>query len=507
MANPNELATSWLKRRFFAAVGIGLVGSVLIWVVTPYNDNILGGGFISDSFVPAIAFFLLLVLVLAVNPLARLIAPGWELDSRQLAVVMGILLVASSIPSTGTLRTVMYAIANVPFQTSQNPRLAEAYGNAGLKPALFPDRIDGTADVPASEYFLTELPEGGLVPWGNWVRGPLWSWGLFYLAAWLMMIGLAMVVIPQWRHNERLAFPLLTLQESLIGTPKDGGTLAKVFRLRSFWIAAAVVFLLHFLAGMKQYSPEAVPAIPLKWDLKDLFAHEPLRYISRHVYRSRIYFIFIGMAYFMPSRIGFSIWFFFLAYAIYIMFGIAYMPSFSSEVVADHRVGGMFALTVAILWLGRSHWKHVIGCMFHAPHDAADWRDRRAGWMFSIGCTGMFVWLIWLGNVQPWWAAFYTGVGFMVCLLITRIVAETGMPFFRIWMDYSAPLVALIGVHLAQANLLWLLSPARLHLSDVQSHCRGQCARKCHDAHVVRRHDGGGRARQGRRIAQARGPG
>ena len=144
---------------------------MLIWVATPYNDNILAGGFNSDSYVPVAAFFLLLVLVLAVNPLLRKCALHYALDYRELAVAMGIMLVASSIPRTGTLRTVMYAIARVPYQVSQNPRLAEAYKSAGLNQALYPDRIDGTAEVPASEFFLTELPVGGLVPWSSWVQG------------------------------------------------------------------------------------------------------------------------------------------------------------------------------------------------------------------------------------------------------------------------------------------------------------------------------------------------
>ena len=465
----NNSSAFWVSWRFVVAVVIGLLGALLVWVTTPYNDNLLTGGFISDSFVPVVAFFVLLVLVLVINPLLRKFLPRLALDYRQLALAMGIMLVASSIPSTGTLRTVMYAVAKVPHQVSQNPRLAEAYEAAGIHPALYPDRIDGAADVPASEYFITELPEGEPVPWMAWVSGPLWSWGLFYVAVWMMMIGLAMIVMPQWRQNERLAFPLLTLQESLMETPADGGAFATVFRRRSFWIAAVSVFVLHYLSGMKQYNPEAVPAISMQWSLKALFADEPLRYLPEYIHSSRIYFVFLGMAFFMPSRIGFSIWFFVIAYGLYIMLGSAYMPPFSRHVVADHRVGGMFALTVAILWLGRAHWKHVIGCMFRGAPDPTHERDRRAGWMFAIGCVGMFAWMVLIGNVQPWWAAFYTGVGFMVCLLITRIVCETGMPFIRITMDYSAPLVAVIGAHLGQAKMMWLLAPASLYFARVMA--------------------------------------
>jgi hypothetical protein len=43
----------------------------------------------------------------------------------------------------------------------------------------------------------------------------------------------------------------------------------------------------------------------------------------------------------------------------------------------------------------------------------------------------MFAWMVWIG-VNFFWALFMVGFGFMVALLITRIVAETGMPFVRI---------------------------------------------------------------------------
>ena len=41
---------------------------------------------------------------------------------------------------------------------------------------------------------------------------------------------------------------------------------------------------------------------------------------------SGLYFIFLGIAFFMPTRISFSIWFFVVAYAGYRVMGMSYFP-------------------------------------------------------------------------------------------------------------------------------------------------------------------------------------
>jgi hypothetical protein len=157
------------------------------------------------------------------------------------------------------------------------------------------------------------------------------------------------------------------------------------------------------------------------------------------------------MAFFMPSRISFSIWSFQILYAGYVIVGLAYLPPFHWGSVTDHRMGAMIAMSAAVLWLGRRHWAHVLACVVRRPVTEEDGRDRKAGRMFLLGCAGLWAWLWWAG-VQPLWAAFFTAYGFMICLTISRIVAETGMPFIRMQFDYGISLVHL-------APLSWLSLP------------------------------------------------
>lgn len=443
--------------RAATAAGIGLIGCVLIWVATPYNNFVLGLSFIADSYLPVAALFLILVLVLGVNPLLRLLRPSLALTRGQLAIILGMMLVACVVPGQGLLRVLPYSLAKAPLDVRNNQRYAEQYQQMDLPASLFPDKMAYGADTPVSEYFVTELPPGESIPWGAWL-GPLITWGGLLAAVWLLMVGLALIVLPQWRRNERLPFPLLTIQQRLIEDPERDRILPPLFHSKGFWIAAGGVFLLHFLAGWHTYYPEDVPAVALQWNLRRLFTEAPLVHLPGHVVQSRLFFIFLGVAFFMPSRIGFSIWFFTLAYAAYRVIATAYFPPYRGSTITDHRTGAMVLLTLSILWLGRKHWAAVFGSLFRRSRNGEMLRNRRAAAMFLTGCAGMFAWLVWVG-VHPGWAAFYVGFGFMICLVITRLVAETGMPFLRLNTGYQTSFVEIMPHR--------LLGPVSLYFSTV----------------------------------------
>jgi len=444
--------------RVLAAAAVGLVGSAFIWLVTPYNNYVIFNSYISDSYLPTAALLVTLVLVLAVNPLLRWLRPGLAFDRSQTAIALAIMLVASVLPGHGMLRGLPYSLADIPRRVSADRRLAEAYKAMDLPPGLFPDRIGYQAETPASDWFVTDLPPGKHVPWSAWA-GPLVSWGPFLAAAWLMAMGLSLIVLPQWRRNERLAFPLLTVQEALIDDPAEGGLLAPLFHSKGFWIAALGVLGLYLLAGANTYDPESVPAVPLSWDLQRLFTEEPWYYLPSHIYRARIYFLFVGVAFFMPSRIGFSIWFFVIAYALVRVVWTAYFPPYNEwGIVADQRSGAMVAIALVVLWLGRKHWAKVMGGLLGRGGGEERRRDRRAGRMFLLGCAGMFAWLLWVG-VPGGWALFYVGFAFVSSLVIARIVAETGLPFIRIDTGYKTPFVKM-------APLSWL-GPVTIWFSTV----------------------------------------
>lgn len=506
-------------RRLSIAVALGLLVSVIIWIVTPYNNFVLRGSYMADSFMPPASLAALILVILFLNPLLRRFAPRYALTRAQMSIIFGMTLVACVLPGQGLHRMLPHAIARVPQEVRENPNLAEMHERMGMPSSIFPDRIGYGAQTPVSDAFIGELGRGESIPWGAWV-GPALAWGSLLAAVYLMMVGVALIVWPQWRNNERLAFPLLSVQQQLIEPPEEGKCFGPLFRKRSFWVAALSVLALHSLTGLQQYYPDSVPAIPLSWALGRFFTEQPLNFLPGHIHTGRLFFIFLGVAYFMPNRIGFSVWAFVVGYAAYTVIGHAYAPPFYWNTVRDHRVGGMLALFAGYVWLGRGHWWTVIRSLFWnepvralaaagtagspvrtdrflaafalvasalfalllaATADLGVWaalagvflfvtltallrvsdspetqRNKISGWMYFAGCLGMFGWFVWVG-VTPPWALFFVAYASITVFIITRIVAETGMPFIRLDGGYQVSLVRM-------APFDWL-TPAVLYVS------------------------------------------
>jgi len=443
-------------------LAIGLIGSVFIWVVTPYVNFLIDTGLISDSFLPVSSLFVILVLVLLINPVLRLISKlttgssrKLALDRRQLALVFSIVLMAAVVTSYGLLRHLPYSIAFNNTQINTNSALAESVEKVGVPESLFPDELGYGKDASASNYFLRKLPPGEEIPWHKWT-GPLASWGVMALFSMAMMVGLAMVVLPQWRHNERLAFPLLGLQQRLLEPPEEGRLVGELFRKKSFWIAAGVVVFLYCLQGANLYMPTKVPAIPLKWNLSSLFTEGVLQHVddTSGIKTNQIVFLIVGVTFFMPSRIGFSIVFFHLLYVAYAVVNEAYYPPYNTGVIGDQHTGSLVALAVGVLWLGRSRWGRVYRAMFRRSKSDDDCYNRAAGWTLAIGFAGAAGWLVWIG-VQPVAAVAFVAVGFMASLVIARLVAETGIPFMSIQCAGVHHLIRILPVS-------WLSGPTVL---------------------------------------------
>lgn len=454
---------SWPSTRVTVAVMIALTGSVLVWLLVPYNNYWLGNTYISDSYLPEIVVALLLLLVLGINPLLRLIGPGWVLDRRQVALVGSLLLFAAIIPGNGLMRMFprMVAESNQGFHASVTT--ARIAADAGFRQSLFPDPLptrsaDGgvqTVETPVSRRFLDELEEGEALPWSAWVA-PMASWGMLILAMWAMMIGLGGVVYPQWRDNERLPFPLLNVYHALTGDPDDTSPrlLPAVFYSRSFWIAAIAVFGIHGLRGLNVFTG-AVPSIPLQWSLREYFSEGIFRNAPASFSWQIVFFSVIGVAYFIPNRYAISVWGWVVGYSVYVMLGRAFVPAFQEGQINDQSFGALLAIAAWVLWLGRAHWGKVGRAMLgRADGGPESRRDALAGWMFAIGCAGIVCWLYWAG-CSLWWSVLAMLGCALVTLLMARIIAETGVPVLWLGRISVGSLTALFPLQWQSPRILF----------------------------------------------------
>jgi len=427
---------SFSFKRVAIAVIVGLLGCIAIWVAVPYNNFLLENTYLADSFLPEAVVALLLLLVLLINPVLHLLGKNFVLDRRQMALICSMLLLAAIIPSNGLMRMFPRFVAHLNVDFNTGVTTSQVAADAGFRQCLFPDPLptrneDGTVktyDTPISDQFIDELDEGATIPWKAWIK-PMASWGVLIMALWAMMVGLASIVYPQWKENERLPFPLLNVYQAITGDPDNPAKrlLPDIFYSKSFWVAATIVFIIHAFRGLNVFT-NAFPSFPLKWDLGQYYTDSILRYSTASFKWQIIFFSVVGVTYFMPNRYSVSIWVWVFVYSWYITLGNAYIPAFDAGQCDQQSFGVLISIAMWTLWLGRDHWAKVGRAMFgKAGNSDEARRNSIAGWIFALGMTGIVFWLYWAGCPLWWSVVAAAGCG-LISLIMARIIAETGIP-------------------------------------------------------------------------------
>ena len=416
-----------MKRLICAGV-IGGALAVLIWVVVPYNNYWFTGQGLVGNYLMPLSVLLMLVLVLGVNPLLSRLSPRRRLTGEQLALIYSIVFIAGVVPGTGFLRIAVFPLAQTVQNANTDASLAEAYAVMDPPASLFPDSLQYGAPIPVVEPFIGSLEPGERVPYAAWLA-PLVSWSGFILPWFTMMTAMAVIFARYWREEERVAFPLLEVQQAIVELPEDGGRIPVLFGKTSFWVPCLIVLAIHSLNHGHLYLPDAVPPLPLSWEFWELFTELPFRNAGWWLKLGSIQFMYVGIAFLMPTRASFSIWFFQVAYAIYIMIRSTYFPPLQYASIEDHRIGAFIVFPLFVLWLARRHLARIARTLYSRAEGPDDRAYRAAAVALLLGLAGMFVWLLWAG-VHPAWAGGLVTIGFLFGLSVTRLLAETGIPMF-----------------------------------------------------------------------------
>jgi hypothetical protein len=423
----------------FRSVLLGSLIVCLISVLGPYNDYVVSNSYLVGSYFPPVlagVFFLFMVLVNA--PLSRW-APRWAFSSGELAVMMVMTLVACSLPGQGLMRNFLPTLVWPFYFGSINETFWQAFLGLDLPGWLFPvESMEGGRLSRIMTDFYGRVEEGAPMPLGAWVV-PLAGWGIFIAALFVTLVALANLLRRQWAVNERLAFPLVQLQLALIETPPPGRMLNRLFSSRSFWIGLCGVFVIQSSVVLHGYFPRTVPEIPLSFDLSNVMVDEPWVYLSAYIKTATIYFTFIGVTYFIQSRVAFSLWAIVLIQQVIGMTAAMQGGEITQRAWQDQGIGASLAFLIGVFWIGRHHWAMVFRQAFGGARPgepAGEYGSYRASLLCASGGTVVMLLWLWAVGVQPWVAVVLVGFLLAGHLVIARIVAETGIPFMR---AYTAP--------------------------------------------------------------------
>src|SRR6185503_9046255 len=105
---------------------------------------------------------------------------------------------------------------------------------------------------------------------------------------------------------------------------------------------------------------ERFPEIPVWYDFTSLFTEPPWSFVDQRLKQSAVFFTVVGVTYFLPSAVAFSLWFFFLFNQAQRIFWGTTTGDPNIYGQTDQHFGGVIAFAIAILWVGRHHWRLVI---------------------------------------------------------------------------------------------------------------------------------------------------
>ncbi|MCK5805443.1 MAG: hypothetical protein KAI66_21610, partial [Lentisphaeria bacterium] len=303
--------------------------------------------------------------------------------------------------------------------------------------------LTGYTDFDASlrRYFL------GDVPWGVWVR-PLMHWGVLIGLTYMVLMTFNVLIFRQWAYNEKLIFPLAELPEILAGADTDGPhDVPEVFRSGLFWVGFSIS---AFVMGYNLLCKTGIaPGLP-PLDLNNSWAP----YIRNSMFKgllwgakSAVFFTMIGVAFLIPKKVSFSLWFFHILYMVQILVlvGFGYgqnESSFPHEwwYTLNFRTaeggGALLVFASLVMWKCR----RFLFCAWNPSALGDMGQDERrelliSSWLFLTGSLGVVL-MLWRGlGVNLFYAVFGYAVIMVITIGLVRAVAEGGVLGFQAWVS------------------------------------------------------------------------
>lgn len=393
------------------------------------KTRVLGQYGLSRNYLPSISLFLILLLSLPWNGIVGKFLPKMRFSKRELVVVIGMLLVTSWVPSFMSRLVPQMILPQVKGQIDRNWKEAETLSR--LPPSLFPQSADEDLNEVISLGFLQGLGTGsGLsdVPLSEWVSPGL-KWGLLLFFLLGALLSLTIVVHRQWSHHEQLRYPLASVLDSLLKQDEKKG-FGMIFTNPLFWLGFVPVFGMTFFNYLGIWFPGALPKIAMEYTLK----WEHLFPIIResgifNVQWYNVYFMVIGISYFIPSDTSLSVG---LTPLITVILGVQFYLLGGTPLTTGDlsvlRAGGYIGFLLIILYTGKTFYIPIflkaLGIGAKVPNEDGAVMAART---FMLAYAGLVV-LLYLFGLDWLMSLLYVSLLLTMFLVITRLVCETGMP-------------------------------------------------------------------------------
>lgn len=453
----------------FAARNIGLAFASLALMTAFYVYNYYPFTALVP-YSPGVLFSSFVLVCLLANALLALGGRNLALNRSELIVVYIMLLVVASLATMGLCETILPAITGAFYYVSPENKWAEL-----LFPHL-PREImvdDGQGNRDFFEGFATAQYS---IPYALWVR-PMLLWGVFLLALYMTMVGVAVVLRRQWMDRERLAYPLVQAAQVIIRAEDEHQTINPFFKSRAMWYGASIPIIVGLFTGLAKYFP-GFPVFQTAWSFP-IFGGQSIN--------MTLSFAVLGFSYLISPDIAAGIWGFALLAklekAFFVTQGVVKEQDVWAVAVTEllnyQGLGALFVFVLLGLWVGREHLSAVgrkfIGVESELSDDDEIMPYRAAVAVVLAGVVVMVGWFAYLG--APWWAGLiFVVVAMVIFTGISRIVAEAGVPALISPMTAPDFMIYGLGSSLLGAKAITTFSLSYIFATDIRVFLMGMVA-------------------------------
>ena len=397
-------------------------GSAIFYPYALQVHNIHGTGY---GYFSLFGFALLLVVLFGINVVLKLANPTWALRPQELAIMFVMTMVA--VVADVSLITYFIATLATPhyYASPENEWVQLLF-------AHIPDWIAPDDTGNAIAWFYNGLPAGHGVPWVAWAA-PLWWWGTFLAALFLVAIAMVALFRKQWVENERLLFPLMNAPMAMIEDSASSRLVPGIVKKPGFLVGFLLAFGVLAWNVMTWFEP-AVPGITFGTTVS-IGRHFPQIYVHVAPW-------IIGVCYFANLEVLFSFWFFqlFTRFQATLFSRIGYAPGTTHLFESYHaslgwQTWGAFCIFALYgVWAARRHLAEVFRCAWRGSRMADDERElmspRTAVVCCGVGILYMVAFAARTG-MSAAAIALLISAALIAYLGITRIVIEGGLPFVK----------------------------------------------------------------------------
>ncbi len=294
-------------------------------------------------------FILLLLTVLSLG--IKRFFPQWAFSQGELLTVYIMLNIASSIASHDMLQILIPLIPHVLWYATPENEWNELFAKDVPHWLSIWDKraLEGYYQGNSTLYLAQHLKA--------WFMPMLW-WAAFICVLLFMMLCINILVRKQWTEDEKLAYPIIQLP---LAVTENSGK-ASLFSSRMMWLGFALAAGVDLLNGISFFEP-SVPSIPLKCS-----QHNIGKYFTESPWSAvgwlplSFYPFAVGLSFFLPLDLSFSIWFFYLfrkgQQILARALGMSSLPGF--PYLNAQSSGAWIGLAILAVWISRRHLSAVI---------------------------------------------------------------------------------------------------------------------------------------------------